>query len=42
MASDESTAETATEEVSAKVENNAESVEDNKEDTTSNGVSLSK
>ena len=42
MASDASTAETATEEVSAKVENNAESVEDNKEDTTSNGVSLSK
>ena len=42
MASNESTAETATEEVSAKVENNAESVEDNKEDTTSNGVSLSK
>ena len=42
MTSDESTAETATEEVSAKVENNAESVEDNKEDTTSNGVSLSK
>lgn len=42
MASDESTVETATEEVSAKVENNAESVEDNKEDTTSNGVSLSK
>lgn len=42
MASNESTAETATEEVSAKVENNAESVEENKEDTTSNGVSLSK
>lgn len=42
MASNESTAETAAEEVSAKVENNAESVEENKEDTTSNGVSLSK
>lgn len=42
MASNESTAETATEEVSTKVENNAESVEENKEDTTSNGVSLSK
>ena len=42
MASNESTAETATEEVSAKGENNVESVEENKEDTTSNGVSLSK
>lgn len=43
MASNESAAtETEAEEVSSKVENNAESVEENKEDTTSNGVSLSK
>ena len=43
MASNESAAtETAAKEVSDNVENNAEPVEENKEDTTSNGVSLSK